>query len=333
MLRILCIGYHGFSNAGDDWLLSQTQFLFKKQNPSIQIECLTTNRYKIPWLFSYDAFVYAGGSLLQDSTSYKSFYFYLVFLFFAILLRKPVLFLGQGLGPISHPFHRFLCRFFIQHANVQGTLRDEESLGYLKGVSHHLIVANDLAFYPSGITLNPSVSLDGFMQGSVTNKTCMGLNLRPWSFDSNLVLQVIKKANLHWKGISLSCEDAFLYQTFQFPDVVLDLKPGLTLIQGKKLEMKGMLVMRYHAAVWAAIQGIPFFMLVYDPKCEALARCLGQPLLSVSFLDSFQEKFTDFLAQLSSYQEILQRKLKDEAAKSFLHETAVAAFLKQYKLF
>jgi len=330
LFRVLCIGYHGFFNAGDDWLLSQTQFLFKKHNPSIQIDCLSPYRFNIPWLFSYDAFVYAGGSLLQDSTSYKSFYFYLVFLFFAILLRKPVLFLGQGLGPIRHPFHRFLCRFFIKYAKVQGTLRAEESLGYLKGISHHLIVANDLAFYPSGITLNPSVSLDGFMKGSVTNKTCMGLNLRPWPFDANPVLQVIKKANLHWEGISLSCEDAFLYRTFQFPDAVIDLRPGLTLIQGKGVGLKGMLVMRYHAAVWAAIQGIPFLMLAYDPKCEALARRLGQPFLSVSFLDSFQEKFTDFLSQLSSYQEILQSKLKEEAAKSFLHETVVVSFLKKY---
>jgi len=327
--RVLCIGYHGFSNAGDDWLLNQVQGLLKKQSPAIQIHCLSPHRFKMPWLFSYDAFVYAGGSLLQDRTSYKSFYFYLSFLFFAILLRKPVLFLGQGLGPISHPFHRFLCRFFIKHARVQGTLRDEESLLYLKGSSHELFVASDLAFYPSGITLAPP-SLENVFQGE--GNACMGLNLRPWPFDFNFVLQAIKRLGLDWKGISLSCDDASVYEQLQFPASVIHLKPNSNFLQSNGVFMKGMLVMRYHAAVWSAIQGIPFFMLAYDPKCEALARRLGQPFLPVSFLGSFQDAFNDFLSHLSSYQDVLQIKLKEEIATSFLHEKAVSSFFKKHGL-
>ena len=39
--------------------------------------------------------------------------------------------------------------------------------------------------------------------------------------------------------------------------------------------------MRYHACVWAALNGIPFIAIAYDDKVIALAQELGQPYLDL----------------------------------------------------
>jgi polysaccharide pyruvyl transferase CsaB len=55
-----------------------------------------------------DALVFGGGSLLQDSTSMRSLLYYAVLIGQARLQGTPVLFWGQGLGPLHHRRSRWL---------------------------------------------------------------------------------------------------------------------------------------------------------------------------------------------------------------------------------
>lgn len=55
-----------------------------------------------------DALVFGGGSLLQDSTSVRSLLYYALLIVQARLQGTPVLFWGQGLGPLNHRRSRWL---------------------------------------------------------------------------------------------------------------------------------------------------------------------------------------------------------------------------------
>ena len=127
MLTALLIGYYGFGNTGDDWLEIQAKCLLKKVYPTIKIDVIKKNRYKVPLFLSQDMVVYGGGTLFQDKSSFKSFYFYLFFLFLAWIYKKPVIFLGQGIGPIQSKFNRFLFRYLVKKTNIGFGLRSTGS--------------------------------------------------------------------------------------------------------------------------------------------------------------------------------------------------------------
>ncbi len=100
-------------------------------------------------LLSADALMYGGGSLIHDLSAYN-----LPFLFFwhaaALLFRKPVIYLGIGIGPVQTNLGRKLCRFFLSRAMLL-FVRDSrgkeicESLG-VRGA----ILSHDVVFLQAG---------------------------------------------------------------------------------------------------------------------------------------------------------------------------------------
>jgi len=126
--RVLLCGYYGEHNLGDDALLEA----LLGQLPAgivpvvtaydqVEIErCFsleTTPRRQLPpvlaALSSCRALVLGGGSLLQDSTSFRSLLYYAALILPARLTRKPVLLWGQGLGPLTRRRSRLLVRSLL----------------------------------------------------------------------------------------------------------------------------------------------------------------------------------------------------------------------------
>lgn len=119
MTRILISGYYGFDNAGDDSVLFGIIGSLKKQIPNVELAVLSNtpedtqrlfgissfNRWKIGTIIQEikksDLLIMGGGSLLQDATSPRSVIYYLGIAMIAKILRKPVIFYAQGIGPIT----------------------------------------------------------------------------------------------------------------------------------------------------------------------------------------------------------------------------------------
>jgi polysaccharide pyruvyl transferase WcaK-like protein len=88
-------------------------------------------------------------------------------------------------------------------------------------------------------------------------------------------------------------------------------------------KVKLMIVMRYHAAVWCALNGIPFIALSKDPKLDSISKSLGQECFlcydSVA-VASFNTLFNKVLLRLDHYTDIVVDKAKELIKQSEKHQ-------------
>lgn len=142
-LKILICGYYGEHNLGDDALLQcLLQELPKGWQPLVTAadQELVQKRFKVAScdrrslsatlraLGQSAALVLGGGSLLQDSTSFKSLIYYAALILAAKLQAKPILLWGQGLGPLRRRRSRALVRLLLPLVTA-ASWRDPESAG------------------------------------------------------------------------------------------------------------------------------------------------------------------------------------------------------------
>ena len=123
LVRPLLCGYYGEHNIGDDALL---QALLRAL-PAEAKPCITAAdqqqvqqrfgvstcdrrrlRSTLSALADCDGLILGGGSLLQDSTSWRSLLYYAALILTARLQRKPVILWAQGLGPLRRRRSRLL---------------------------------------------------------------------------------------------------------------------------------------------------------------------------------------------------------------------------------
>ena len=131
---IFLIGYYGQNNLGDELLCSQSQRILKDKLGEVRFQILGHDVGRtevIQAIWRADKVVFGGGSLFQDVTSKRSLLFYLSLVLLARFFRKEILFLGQGLGPLSQT-GRWL---FKQCIPLKGWfLRDDDSAQLLRSI-------------------------------------------------------------------------------------------------------------------------------------------------------------------------------------------------------
>lgn len=335
--KVFLIGYYGFANAGDEYLLKKTICLMKEvyHTPRICVLYRRVNRLKdasksflsvtknppycnskvlgevtfcaranifklLQTLFRADVVAFGGGGVFQTASSWRSIYYYLFLLAIAILARKPTYLVAQGIGPITGRLPMCILRKLAARASAV-TLRDQFSADILPGIG---ILAADLAYYKANPLPFPPEAMP-----------VVGISLREHALWNNIrapLLEAIQ--NIKQKMVFLDF------------DVKRDFEAALKLnndpkIFQERLDMNDYFVnqtippfqfsiivaMRYHACVWASLHNIPFVALAYDPKVKNLALELGQPYLEINSPNDvfaqtiIQEKVALVLANLPSY--------------------------------
>ena len=130
--NIAISGYYGFENFGDEAILSVlTKELKSKghnitvfsKNPQVTCAKLGVNsvytfsiKSVINTIKNSDVLISGGGSLLQDSTSLKSLFYYLFVIFLAEHYKTKVIIFAQGIGPIKNPAG---SRIFYVHFSIK----------------------------------------------------------------------------------------------------------------------------------------------------------------------------------------------------------------------
>jgi polysaccharide pyruvyl transferase CsaB len=288
MRAVLC-GYYGKGNCGDEALLAT---LLQMLPPQVTPVVLTGNpretadRYGVEvcdrassftilqTLRSADAFIFGGGSLIQDTTSRLSPLYYCGLMGLAQRLGLQTLAWAQGIGPLNHRTTKFLARSAFQGCQSL-SVRDSGSAKLLSNWDLPCLLAPD-PVWALDATPIPLPQLTAFTGPRIA------LSLRPSpDLTPERLARLIKAlGDLQQKtGAFIVLLPLHPSQDLAIAQKVQESLPGpseiITLEDPR--ELKGvfqqidlMISMRLHGLIMAASEGARCFALSYDPKVSRL---------------------------------------------------------------
>jgi len=304
---VIC-GAYGRGNAGDDAILEAILQEMRAIDPDMPVTVLSKDpkatrlAYRVRSLSRTDFFrwftamrhaklyINGGGSLIQDVTSRRSLWFYLMNIRMAKLAGCNVQMYGCGIGPVTRESHRKLAANVL-NANVDViTLREPDSLEELRAMGvtqpETLLSADPaLTLHPASDDETDSVLLAA---GIPPKGRYLCFALRRWSgFESKAPLfcaaakyayetygltPVFTAVEKHLDPVA----NRLAAQGLDIPHYFLDDAGSAGTIIGALSRMEIVVSMRLHALIFAAGQGIPLTGVVYDPKVSAFLRYIGQ---------------------------------------------------------
>lgn len=293
MPRIFVCGYYGYGNAGDEALLAT---LLEQLPPCCTPIVLSGNppattrlhgvaacdrrhwRQVLRTLRSSDVFIWGGGSLIQDATSWRSPLYYLGLMTLAQKLGCRTLAWAQGIGPLHSPLYRWWLRQLLRRCSAV-TVRDAGSAALLRQwqIPHHQ-GADPVWLMRAPTALEPR------------HPNTIAVSLRPHPRLTPQRLATIAAALHTWQeeaGIEVlllpfqPCQDLplaeQLHRQLIAPQTRLLCLEDPRQIKAVLAQVGGAIAMRLHALIMAASVGCRCFALSYDPKVSHLMAEAGLP--------------------------------------------------------
>lgn len=301
MGKILISGYYGFSNAGDEAMLTAIVTGLRAQDPAVDLTVLSghpaltekihqvksIHRFNLPGILramkDTDLLLSGGGSLLQNVTSQVSLFYYLFIIGLAALFGKKIMLFAQGIGPIRGSFARRLTRLVCSKADLI-TVRDDGSLNDLKNMGfaeRDVHVTSDAVFsLPEGRQDAGRKMLE--KMGLDLSRPVAGFALRHWKGENRYIREFARAAD----GLKKKYNAQILFIPLQFPadkDLSQSVREAMqekndVFILPEKCSTQGyqdlvscchlLIGMRLHALVFAALNNVPFMAVSYDPKVD-----------------------------------------------------------------
>lgn len=352
-MHIVLSGYYGFDNVGDDAILLSIIQALKKWESDIEITVLSNNptateqtygvkavnRWKMKeihqLLKTADGLISGGGSLMQDQTGMKTIPYYAGVIQIAKWLKKPVFVYAQGMGPINHSLSKLIVRKTFNKVE-QVTVRDKASQTLLTEIG----VRKETKIVP-----DPVMGLNGgdfhcewLDQESLTAESYISVSVRDWpstiaykekiahSLDQ-LVRQGEQIVFLPMHGehdLKTSQEVAALMQEKSLiAPSDLSIEEKIAVIGQSQL----LIGMRLHSLIFSAIYATPFIAISYDPKIDAFADIVDQPVIGHVEKDDWNgvTLFERAIAMLESYTTV--RENMRHAVLPLQHEATATAKL------
>ena len=294
--KIIMSGYFGFLNSGDDAILKSIIESFKSLDPYLNIKVLSKDpdltereygvaaidRFKFfdvrKSLKASDMLISGGGSLLQDKTSSRSIWYYLLIMKLAKRYKKKVFVYSNGVGPINKRFNRNITRRVLNKVDYI-TLRDKDSYDFIKSIgvnNPNIKVLSDPVFNLK------EASDESVREKFDINEDTVLVSIRSWIDDEKLISELSKFLNyLIDEGKNI------VFMPMQTPrDTTISEKIAANLKSSKIINEKYpveilmslmknadfIVAMRLHAMIYAIHQNVPFIGLSYDPKTETLLK-------------------------------------------------------------
>ncbi len=299
--EVLVLGYYGFGNWGDEATLSAIIGMIKETSNQTKINVLSyngqetfkthgvngisRNNFKeiLEAIKRSDIVICGGGTILQDITSNRSIYYYLVIIWLAKKHNKKIVFFSNGFGPVIK--NKKITTEICNEAD-DIIVRDEKSKVMMKemGINRRIYVSTDVVF---NLKKNENI----------IKQNKIAVSLRPCKYlkdcNKQFVNQIAKAVNkLIDKGydvdlISLKNRDDIKVLNYLLNKIKR--KERVTLFKGESFEevmnrigeSKLMLGMRLHANIFALINDMPIITINYDPKIEALSHDFDQPIINM----------------------------------------------------
>ncbi len=355
-VNVLISGYFGFSNAGDEAILRTTYRNIKSLDAGTRVEVLINKPQEHEGMYDFDmvdrfspvkvfkalkrcdVLVSGGGSILQDRTSAKSIWYYLLIIRAAEIMKRRVVIYANGIGPVRRRLNRVFVRRAVERADLV-TLRDRNSETELKrmGVRRpELHVTADTVFSTENTSPDRALFRSSAEKyGIPSDRPFAAVSLRKWKYLSedfsrsmaeicdhiysrygyNIVFVVMQTP----EDADISRETAALMSS---PSYVVDGSPGMEELMSVVGSAEFIMCMRLHTLIFAANMGVPSLGIIYDPKVKGYLDMLGMP--SMGYADSFSaehgirrvdellEHYEDYADSISS----MTRRLRKSAMEN-----------------
>ena len=260
-------------------------------------------------------YINGGGSLIQDVTSRRSLWFYLMNIWAAKRAGCKVQMYGCGIGPVTRENHRKLAAAVLNRSVDVITLREPDSLEELHSMG---ITKPEIL-----LTADPALTLRR-ASGDETDSVLLSAGIPP---QGNYICFALRLWDGFQEKAALFGKAArYAYETYKLTPVFVSIErrldPAAGRLAAQNLEdvpyyflddagragtiigalsrMKIVVSMRLHALIFAAGQGIPLAGVVYDPKVSAFLRYIGQE--NFTDLDALTEENLKAMIDLAAAQ-------------------------------
>ncbi len=293
-MRAVICGYYGKGNAGDEALLvSLLQLLPSHVHPLVlsanpqqtaqqyEVEsCPNRSLFSLLKAFKQsDIFIWGGGSLMQDVTSFISPLYYGGLMAFAQQQGLKTIAWGQGIGPLNRPFMRWLTKQVLLGCTAI-SVRDVQSAALLSQWHLNPILAPD-----------PVWTLEAKPVKNIWDLPAprIAVNLRSHRHLTTDKLDVLTKALVSFQKATQTTILLVPFQASQDLAIAQSIASQLSgvheIIQlSDPRELKGLfrgvemtIGMRLHSLIMAASEGCRCYGLSYDPKVSYLMEALKMP--------------------------------------------------------
>jgi hypothetical protein len=293
---VLVCGYYGEHNLGDDALL---QVLLAQLPPNVTPLVTAWDQPQVRRVFGVEttdrrslvgvlealghsgALVLGGGSLLQDSTSFRSLLYYGALIVVARCQGKPVILWGQGLGPLRLKRSRLLARWLLSLATAI-SWRDPASTQQSRHWGLRCLEGSDPVW---GLQPQPWHGAGGPIV--VCWRPVSQLDRQGWRpyLDALDRLAAQSGRPVHWLPFHQEQDRqllAWLEQEALLPERLRQVSQLVTVDDPQEamahFQAAGLVIaMRLHGLILAALAGSPCAALSYDPKVAEAGRGIGCP--------------------------------------------------------
>lgn len=340
-VNALVFGYIGFNNSGDDAIFDIFSKLFLKYYPKSNITVLSNlsdkilSSDRIKHVYGFNIFkimreikknqiiIANGGSLLQDSTSSRSLYYYLSIIWFAKLHNKRVVMLANGLGPINKNFNRKLVKNIVNKVDLI-TFRDNESHELAKelGICHpEMEVTADMVF-----NYKDMQKIDVFneiltKEGIPTDKKIIGVMIRPWGSNDKYIFDIAKLCDKLIDEKNVNILFIPMQKTKRINDMLTSqevinemsnkayiLKDAYNYEEISSIisKMEVIISMRLHSIIYSLISGVPVYGLAYQPKVKSYLKEVDLPVENDLDKLDVQKIFVELIELMQNRDEVFK---------------------------
>jgi len=300
MTQVVLCGYYGYGNAGDEALLATLLEQLPAHCTPIVLSGnpqATTALYGVAACDRYQwrqvlrtlrrsqVFIWGGGSLIQDVTSWRSPLYYLGLMTLAQHLGCRTVAWAQGIGPVKSPVYRWWLRQLLRRC-IAVTVRDSGSAALLRQWQiPHQQGADPVWLMrsppPSEPSRTPTIAVSLRPHPTLTPErfATIAAALRAWQEDAGLEVLLLPFQ---------PCQDLPLAEQL-YGQLIASQTRLLCLADPRQIKavlagVQGAIAMRLHALIMAASVGCPCFALSYDPKVSHLMADTGIPGWELSAL-------------------------------------------------
>ncbi|MEM1367835.1 MAG: polysaccharide pyruvyl transferase CsaB [Cyanobacteria bacterium P01_H01_bin.15] len=293
--RAMICGYYGQGNGGDEALLVT---LLQMLPPAIRPLVLSANPWETHERYDVDSipgrnglallqgfrqsdfFIWGGGSLLQDATSWASPIYYTGLMALAQQQGLKTIAWGQGLGPFNRPLTRWLARQTLSSCTAV-SVRDSASAALLADWQ-----------IPVNLAPDPVWALEGQQPSGLWDLPAprIAVNLRSHPLLTPHRLETLVQALKSFQqatGVFVLLIPFQASKDLPYAQAVaaqLPEKSAHILEISNPRELKGLyqgvemaIGMRLHSLIMAAAEECRCFALSYDPKVTQLMQETGMP--------------------------------------------------------